>query len=263
MQAWRTRREILKIAGAGGLALTFAGCRFGGSSGVAGKSPALPEQQPASSLPGFDFTDAERAALSAAVARLIPAQGPGDWSAADAGAVEYIEQLLNAFSRPGDPRVYAGGPVRSEFDDFIPLNRVKALGWQEEVLRLRQLYREGLAELDRHASGPLGLLGADFVDLPDLLQDVILTEMDLAGTEFFAYLYAHTMEGVYSHPVYGGNTNYIGWKSVCYQGDVIGVRFPSGTRDPDADDRPWDKFGGYSPEEMIRPGSCPGQGPTT
>lgn len=66
------------------------------------------------------------------------------------------------------------------------------------------------------------MTGTAFADLPGPAQDPILTELDLAGTELFAYLYAHTMEGVHSHPVYGGNKDYVGWRSVCYQGDVIG-----------------------------------------
>lgn len=263
MQAWRTRREVLKAAGAGGLVLTFAGCRIGDSGSSGDDTATLPGTHPDAGLPAFVLDRRERADLSAAVARLIPAEGSDDWSAADAGAVEYIEQLLNAFSDGGPAKIYAGGPTRAEFDDFIPLTRIKTLGWQAAVRRLRALYREGLADLDRRARGPLGVTGTTFADLPGPAQDLILTELDLAGTEFFAHLYAHTMEGVYSHPVYGGNKDYIGWRSVCYQGDVIGVRYPSGAPDPDADDRPWDKFGGYAPAEMIRPGGCPGQGPVT
>jgi hypothetical protein len=68
-------------------------------------------------------------------------------------------------------------------------------------------------------------------------------------------MFNHTMEAVYGHPVYGGNRDYVGWGSVCYEGDVHGVRFPGG-EDPSADAEPWRKFGGYAPEEMIAPATC-------
>lgn len=256
-----SRRQLLKSGSLGAAGLALGGCN-GGSDGISARQ-LQPDsgQSTVNKLPGFEFTEQERATLSAAVARIVPAGGPGDWSAADAGAVEYIEQLLNGFSLPGAPRIYGGGPFREDFGEFLPLSRVKTLGWQTEVLRLRRVYREGLAELDRRARGPLALIPGSFSALPELLQDSILTEQDLAATAFFAALYAHTLEGVYAHPVYGGNREYIAWKEFCYQGDVHGVRFPSGQQDPAADDRPWDKFGGYSPQEMVGPGQCPGQGP--
>ncbi|MGH2829938.1 MAG: gluconate 2-dehydrogenase subunit 3 family protein, partial [Actinomycetota bacterium] len=187
------------------------------------------------------FTPAQRTTLDAALARLIPTDGPGDWSAADLGAGDYIERLLS-----GDGRIYAGGPMRAGFDDFRPMPRAKEMGWAEEIARLRDLYAEGLAELDRRAGG-------DFAAVPAEAQDAILTTMDLEGSGFFRELFAHTMEGVYSHPVYGGNRGYRAWKDLCYEGDVHGVRFP-GTGDPQA---AWNVHGGYAPQEMAQPGSCP------
>ena len=258
-----SRRQLLKTGslGAAGLALTACGGGSDGRLAPAAGPGTDGGSQSGRSLAPFSFTEQERKTLTAAVARIIPASGPDDWSAADAGAVEYIENLLNAFSQGGAAKIHPGGPDRPNFSSFVPLSHVKAIGWQEDVLRLRKLYQDGLAELDRRARGPLTPLAGDFASLPELLQDAVLTEQDLAGTEFFATLFEHTMEGVYSHPVYGGNKDFMGWESVCYQGDVHGVRFPSGAQDPTADDRPWDKFGGYSPEEMIQPGQCPGQGP--
>jgi gluconate 2-dehydrogenase gamma chain len=183
------------------------------------------------------FTDGQRSTLRAAVARIVPAETPGDWSAADAGAVDYIEQLLFG---PAD--IYAGGPYREEFAEFQPLSRVKQMGWADEIARLRAVYADGVATLDQRAGG-------DFAAAPTPVQDAILQEMDFEGTPFFASLFAHTMEGVYSHPVYGGNKDYIGWDYVCYQGDVHGVRRP-------AQPGPWNTYGGYAPDEMSQPGSC-------
>jgi hypothetical protein len=206
-------------------------------AGVVGAALALAPQVIARAASGA-LSDSERRTLRAAVARIIPAGGPGDWSAADVGADNYILTLLS-----GVDRIYAGGPVRKFFGSFQQLSRVKLIGWTREVRRLRALYREGLRELDARAGG-------DFSNALPAVQDVILTTLDYAGSDFFAALYNHTMEGVYSHPVYGGNLEYRAWNAFGYAGDVHGVRFPS-IGPPDA---PWNVYGGYAPEEMVQPG---------
>ncbi len=192
------------------------------------------------------LTAPQRRTLDAALARMIPAEGPDDWSAADVGVGDYIARLLS-----GDGRIYAGGPTRRRFAAFRRLTRAKEIGWEAEVRRLRTVYADGLAELDRRAGG-------SFADAPAPLQDLTLSTLDLEGSAFFAALYAHTMEGAYAHPVYGGNKGYRAWKDLCYQGDVHGVRFPAGGRRGS-----WSVYGGYAPEEMSQPGACPGQGPAT
>jgi gluconate 2-dehydrogenase gamma chain len=219
----RTRRELLRDAGIGAFLL--------------GMPPKLLARA-AAAVPASVLNAKERRTLRAAVARMVPASGPGDWSAADAGADNYIAVLL-----AGPEHIFAGGPNRAEFAGFQTLSRVKQLGWSREVERLRGVYHAGLKDLDARAAG-------DFAAAPAPLQDTILRALDLAGGDFFAALYKHTMEGVYSHPVYGGNTNYLAWRSLGYQGDVHGVRFP-GIGPADA---PWNVYGGYAPEEMAQPG---------
>jgi gluconate 2-dehydrogenase gamma chain len=189
------------------------------------------------------FTASQRATLDAALARMIPAEGAGDWSAADAGAGDYIEKLLSG-------SIYGGGPDRAHFGEFQPLSRAKEMGWAAELERLKAVYAGGLAELDRRAGGAFAAIPAPF-------QDMILMSLDGEGAPFFRVLYEHTMEGVYSHPAYGGNRDYLAWNDLCYQGDVHGVRTP-GIGDPDA---PWNVFGGYAPEEMAQPGACPEEDP--
>jgi gluconate 2-dehydrogenase gamma chain len=221
-----TRREALANAGrtgaAGALAISLPG-QLLGSPRPADRSALAPGQL---------------RTLTAAVARIVPASGPGDWSAADVGAQDYIVKLLS-----GIDRIYAGGPVRSRFGRFQRLSRVKRIGWSKEVSRLRALYASGLAQLD-------GMAGGDFASLPSAVQDAILTELDTTGTEFFGALYDHTLEGVYSHPIYGGNRGYAAWNALGYAGDVHGVRFPGiGPRDA-----PWNVYGGYAPQEMAKPG---------
>jgi hypothetical protein len=187
---------------------------------------------------GGSLSQGQLRTLRAAVARIVPAQGAGDWSAADVAADRYIVTLLS-----GTGSIYAGGPYRSQFPSFQPLSRVKQIGWSREIVRLRMLYQQGLAQLD-------ALAGGNFAALLPELQDAILTLLDDAGSDFFTALFNHTMEGVYSHPVYGGNLNYRAWQAFGYAGDVHGVRFPH-IGSPDA---PWNVYGGYAPAEMAQPG---------
>ena len=189
-------------------------------------------------LSGSPLSERQLRVLRAAVARIVPAQGAGDWSAADVGADQYILRLLS-----GTDAIYAGGPVRADFGVFQRLSRVKQIGWSREVVRLRRVYADGLDQLDRLALG-------NFAAALPVLQDVILTLLDDTGSDFFTALFNHTLEGVYAHPVYGGNRGYRAWEAFGYAGDVHGVRFPN-IGPPDA---PWNVYGGYAPEEMAQPG---------
>lgn len=221
----------------------FSRRSFLGASVKAGAAAIVMRALPAAgtSAPSL-FTPRERLVLDAALARMIPAEGEGDWSAADLGAGRYIERLL-----AGTGKLYAGGPFRRHFARFQKLPLGKRRGWARELSRQRDLYRAGLGELDRRAGG-------DFVSAAPVAQDQILDALDLEGSPFFGALYDHTMEGVYAHPVYGGNAGFRAWRDLGYQGDVHGVRHP-GIGPPGA---AWNRYGGYAPEEMARPGEEPG-----
>jgi hypothetical protein len=202
---------------------------------------------PATASPGGQgyLTPAEVTTLNAALARMVPASGPGDWSAADLGVATYIENILSASPGDGSAPVFAGGPYRSEFAEFQHLSRVKAIGWRAQVDRWRDLYKSGLAALDEAAGG-------NFAAAPAMEQDAVLAALDTAGDPFFAVLYDHTMEGTYSHPAYGGNAGYRSWQSVGFAGDVHGVRFPG----PQFSRGAWNVYGGYAPEEIIAIGTA-------
>ena len=219
----RTRREALRDAG-----------KASAAGAVVLAIPPLPGRARARAA----LDRSQQRTLRAAVARIVPASGPGDWSAADVGADNYIATLL-----AGTSRIYAGGPYRARFRRFQRLSRVKQIGWSKETARLRALYAAGLSQLDSMAGG-------SFAAAPAQLQDAILTELDDGGSAFFGALYNHTLEGVYSHPVYGGNRDFRAWKAFGYAGDVHGVRFPRiGARNA-----PWNVYGGYAPAEMALPG---------
>ena len=117
------------------------------------------------------------------------------------------------------------------------------------MLSLRQIYSAGLDQLNRQAI----LLGGGqggFAGLLPLEQDALLEAQDYANTDFFQALFAHTMEGVYSHPVYGGNRNYIAWTAYCYAGDVHGVHYPDGYKPSPDMRRPGITLAATAPAEM-------------
>jgi hypothetical protein len=169
------------------------------------------------------LTDDEYAILSAACARLIPAdETPG---ALEAGVPDYIDGMLGAFEFD-PPRIWAGGPTSGRrggeacFSDFHRLSQLDELAWRTRIEGSR-----GLAE--REFNGPvvglqeqyrtgLAQLGGDFCDVSEDEQDARLRE----HVAFTALLYEQCCEGMYAAPEYGGNRDLIGWSSIGYAGDA-------------------------------------------
>ena len=60
------------------------------------------------------------------------------------------------------------------------------------------------------------MFGADFGTLTATQQDAVLVAVDGA---FVDLVTGHTIEGMFSVPEYGGNTNQIGWNLIKYDGD--------------------------------------------
>jgi gluconate 2-dehydrogenase gamma chain len=138
------------------------------------------------------FAAKERKTLQAMVSRLIPSDenGPG---AIEAGCVRYIELAL-------------AGAYRSSKDT----------------------YKSGLAALDSDARI---IAGTYFASIPPAEQDKILTAFEqntsAAGFKesaaFFELVLAHTWEGMFGDPSYGGNTNFVGWDLIGYPGPRLYV----------------------------------------
>lgn len=82
----------------------------------------------------------------------------------------------------------------------------------------RPLYTEGLAAVDASARS---LKGAPFARLSPSDRDAVLTA--LQADPFFNLVRAHTIQGVFSDPFYGGNANFIGWDLIGYPGVRTGV----------------------------------------
>ena len=169
------------------------------------------------------LTDVEHRTLVAACGRLVPAEDGG--GAAELGVADYVDTLLGAFAFD-PPRIWAGGPTSGRhggaaaFRRFHPLSQLDELAWRTRiegsrglperefngpVVGLQQRYREGLAAL-----------GAEFADLAPEKQDARLR----AHPEFAALAYAHTCEGMYGAPEYGGNREGGGWATIDFPGDV-------------------------------------------
>jgi gluconate 2-dehydrogenase gamma chain len=135
----------------------------------------------------------EGALLEAVVARIIPTDesGPG---AAEARAARYIDRALRG-----------------------------ALSGS------RQAYTAGLAALDRYARASRQ---APFLQLSSSDQDSVLSEVEKgsasgftepAAPAFFAMVRAHTMQGTFGDPFYGGNANFVGWDLLGYPGLRLAV----------------------------------------
>jgi gluconate 2-dehydrogenase gamma chain len=147
----------------------------------------LPQREPLETL-----TSAEADTLEAIVARLIPsdANGPG---AAEARAAHYIERAL------------AGALASS-----------------------RQAYRDGLLAADAYARASKG---APFARLSAADQDAVLRDMenDVAtgftpsAAAFFNLVRAHTIQGTFCDPYYGGNASFVGWDLIGYPGVRLAV----------------------------------------
>jgi len=178
-----SRRELLKRAGIAGAAAVVPA----GSLPVVDASRSLPAVQTSAARQPFEhLTAMEADVLDAIVARLIPsdATGPG---AKEARAARYVDRAL-------------GGALASS----------------------RPLYAVGLAAVDQLAQSSRG---KTFKDLPPEEQDAILTDIEggnpppFAGAAaFFTLVRAHTMQGTFCDPYYGGNAGFVGWDLIGYPG---------------------------------------------
>lgn len=188
-----SRRALLKAAGAAAVTAAGAETLRAERAVSAGNITvgAHDHEQAALREPLEALTAEEAALLTAIAARLIPADanGPG---AVEAGAIAYIDRALAGFLSPS-----------------------------------REAYRRGLAALERYARSSRG---KPFRELSPVDQDSLLIDVetgaatgsgagfDGSSAAFFAMVRAHTWQGTFSDPYYGGNRDYIGWNLVGYPG---------------------------------------------
>ena len=178
------RRHFLTISAAslGGL-LTYS---------LDGRVTRLAAQDKPLRIPLRFFTETEALIVSAAAARIFPADdsGPG---AREAGVAIYIDrQLAGPYGR--DRHRYTQPP----FDD-APTE----FGYQGQATP-REVYREALK----------GLTGFHLLSAEE--QDAALRRIET--THFFRLLRRHTLEGLFSDPIHGGNAGMIGWQLLGFPG---------------------------------------------
>ena len=140
----------------------------------------------------FFFLD-EADTVEALAARIIPgdAEDPG---AREAGVVYYIDRAL-------------GGAY---------------FGWQGA-------YREGLRTINAYTGERYG---KKFFELSEADQDATVGALErgdvpgFGGTDgsenFFTMIWAHTIEGMFSDPAYGGNRDAVGWRLIGFPGAQYG-----------------------------------------
>ncbi len=172
-----------------GEALARARGRHGGEAKAVESAPAkTTSAHGGTENRGLFLNEDEFATVAAFAERLMPG-APGKAGAKEAGVANYIDQAL------------AG-----------------AYSDQQEF------YRHGLKALDAQSNE---LHGDAFLYLKPEQQDAVVTALEAgkapafswpAAQAFFNTLRTHTMEGMFSDPVYGGNRDFAGWKLVGFPG---------------------------------------------
>ena len=134
------------------------------------------------------FSPYQAAVVEAATARIIPGD-ENDPGAREAGVVQYIDRAL------------AGAYAEHQ-----------------------GVYRHGIRAMDSYAERKFR---KNFLELTEVQQDQVLQDMEQgkaagfthpSAREFFTLLHQHTIEGMFSDPVYGGNKGAAGWKLIGFPG---------------------------------------------
>ncbi len=167
---------------------------------------------------GF-FDPAQRAAIAAAMERIIPSDDtPG---AREAGTIDFLDRYLSGL-----------GWILAKPDGsgFETLTGDAARAWGQRLDAIRARYVAGIADLEARSQAAFGV---GFAALDDDGRDAILTavegrqetgeaalqqtnaEIDL---DFFGLLCLHTRQGFYADPIYGGNRGQVGWEVIGFPG---------------------------------------------
>ncbi|HTA43456.1 MAG TPA: gluconate 2-dehydrogenase subunit 3 family protein [Bryobacteraceae bacterium] len=166
---------------------------------LAGEAIRLQAQDGVVRVPLRFFTEAEARTVQTACARIFPSDesGPG---ATEANVIVYIDHQL-AGPLGSDKNRYTKGP----WVDSMPEHGYQGKETPQEI------YRAGIARL-----------GADFATLSPPAQDERLRAIE--KTMFFTLLRTHTIEGMFSDPLHGGNAGLIGWQLIGYPGPLMSYR---------------------------------------
>ena len=199
-----SRRDLLKRVGIVGAAAAVVPARVLVPAAAMAPPAETSFSPQAATLPREaleTFTAAEATTIEAMVARLIPSDenGPG---AREARAAHYIDRALS-------------GALASSLE----------------------AYRNGLGAVDSYARASKG---APFAQLSTQDQDAVLSDMENNvatgfapdASTFFNLVRAHTIQGTFSDPYYGGNANFVGWDLIGYPGVRLAVAANDQRLDP-------------------------------
>jgi len=185
------------------------------------------------------FNPVEAETVDALTARIMPGS-PDDPGAREAGVVYYIDaSLAGAFGGGFTVKTYTQGPYLNVSEDqpsvestsrtnlyqVVEVNEenVSRYGFQS-MLTPQDLYRRGLESLAAYCEARYD---APFTELTETQQDEVVAALAAdeadgfeapGGREFFTMLRNHTIEGMFSDPLYGGNRNMVGWRLIGYPG---------------------------------------------
>lgn len=157
------------------------------------------------------FTPPEAAFVEAAVERLIPtdAHGPGG---KQAGCAYYIDQQLAGRYGRGDT-MFTQGP----WGPALPTQGYQLRYTPAEV------YRIGIAATNAYVTKTYGkrfdrLDAAHQNDVLSGLEKGTIAFDTVPAQTFFNFLVGDTVQGFFADPMYGGNRDKIGWKTVGFPG---------------------------------------------
>lgn len=151
--------------------------------------------------------------LLAACDRLIPAEEAGVGALAANVPVFIDMQMQTTYGDGG--LWYMEGPFHP---DVVP-----ELGYQLKFSP-KELYRTGIADVNDYCVKQYE--GKKFSEISEEEQISVLTDLESGKIElpnipakiFFQYLWTNTKEGYLSDPMYGGNKDMSGWKTVGFPG---------------------------------------------
>jgi gluconate 2-dehydrogenase gamma chain len=177
-------------------------------------------------MPDSFFDPHQRATIEAAMARIIPSDDtPG---AREAGCIDFLERYLSGLGY-----IFA----KPDGSGFETLRGRSAQAWERRLTIMREKYLAGVADLDSRAAraGVTNFIALSPEQQDDILRDLekgdggpetrllsdqpalqqTATEVDL---NFLQLLVAHTRQGFYADPIYGGNRDRAGWKTIGFPG---------------------------------------------
>jgi hypothetical protein len=170
-------------------------------------------------VPAF-LTEVEHRNLRALTDRLLPGAGT-------AGAADYVDQLLGAFTFD-PPRIWAGGPFSGRhggdpgFDRWLEPAPVEELAWRIRIEGSRgdptREWNGAVVGWQERYQAILEALGEDLADQSVEEQDRRIAELPGDDRRF---VFTHACEAHYGDPVYGGNRDGAGWRAIGFDGDVL------------------------------------------